>query len=144
MRRGLSGFVLAAALITVSLTSALAAPDMVKFHPVTASHAMMLMTMHASGTATISYTKHDASITVTTTNLPTLVSLHGKYYAVWAVTGSKMTTFAGVLTVHGNMAGGRFMIMDTMFTQLVITAEKSMHPMHASGARVLAASVMHH
>ena len=36
------------------------------------------------------------------------------------------------------------MIMDTMFNQLVVTAEKSMHPMHSMGTRVLTATVMHH
>ncbi len=145
MRRVISGVVLAGALTAVSLASAVAAPVMVKFHPVRASHAMMMMTMHTTGSATITYTKHDADIKVTTDNLPAVASLHGKYYVVWATTSSsKMTTYAGVLTVHGNMAGGHYMIMDTMFNQLVVTAEKSKHPMHSMGTRVLTAAVMHH
>lgn len=144
MKKGLSGLVLAGALSALSLSSALAAPMMVKFHAVTASHAMMMMTMHTTGSATISYTKHDADIKVTTDNLPKVASLHGKYYIVWATTGTKMTTYAGVLTVHGNMAGGHYMIMDTKFTKLIVSAEKTMHPMHAMGTNVLTASVMHH
>lgn len=144
MRRIISGLVLAGALTAGGLASAFAAPVMVKFHPVAASHAMMMMTMHTTGSATITYTKHDADIKVTTTNLPTLASVHGKYYVVWATTGTRMSTYAGVLAVHGNMAGGHYMIMDTMFNKLVVTAEKSMHPMHAMGARVLTATVMHH
>src|SRR5579859_4302184 len=97
MRRAISGLVVAGALTVLSLTSAVAAPVMVKFHPVTASHAMMMMTMHTTGSATITYTKHDADIKVTTTNLPSLASVHGKYYVVWAATGNKMSTYAGVL-----------------------------------------------
>jgi hypothetical protein len=143
MRRVLSGLVLAGALSAMGLSTALAAPVMVKFHPVAASHAMM-MTMHTTGSATITYTKHDADIRVTTDNLPAVASVHGKYYVVWATTGTKMNSYAGILTVHGNMAGGHYMIMDTMFNKLVVTAEKSMHPMHAMGTRILAATVMHH
>jgi hypothetical protein len=144
MRRYILGMVLAGALMAASLASAIAAPMMVKFHPVTASHAMMMMTMHTTGSATITYTKHDADIKVTAGNLPAVASVHGKFYVVWAITGTKMNTYAGVLTVHGAMAAGHYMVMDTMFTQLVVTAEKSMHPMHSMGARVLTATVMHH
>lgn len=144
MRRVFSGLMLAGALTAVSLASAVAAPMMVKFHPVAASHAMMMMTMHTTGSATITYTKHDADIKVTTTNLPAVASVHGKFYVVWATTGTTMNTYAGVLAVHGNMAGGHYMIMDTMFNKLVVTAEKSMHPMHSMGTRVLTATVMHH
>jgi hypothetical protein len=144
MRRVLSGLVLAGALSAMGLSTALAAPVMVKFHPVAASHAMMMMTMHTTGSATITYTKHDADIRVTTDNLPAVASVHGKYYVVWATTGTRMSTYAGILTVHGNMAGGHYMIMDTMFNKLVVTAEKSMHPMHAMGTRILTATVMHH
>jgi hypothetical protein len=143
MRRVLSGLVLAGTLSAMGLSTALAAPVMVKFHPVAASHAMM-MTMHTTGSATITYTKHDADIRVTTDNLPAVASVHGKYYVVWATTGTRMSTYAGILTVHGNMAGGHYMIMDTMFNKLVVTAEKSMHPMHAMGTRILTATVMHH
>jgi hypothetical protein len=144
MRKLLSGLVLAGAFGAVSLSSVLAAPVMVKFHPVAASHAMMMMTMHSTGSATISYTKTEANIKVATNNLPAVASVHGKYYVVWATTGTKMSTYAGVLTVHGNMAGGHYMIMDTMFNKLVVSAEKSMHPTHAMGARILTATVMHH
>ena len=144
MRRVIWGTVLAGALTAASLASAVAAPVMVKFHPVTASHAMMMMTMHTTGSATIAYTKHGADIKVTTDNLPAAASVHGKFYVVWATTNNKMTTYAGVLAVHGNMAGGHYMIMDTMFNQLVVTAEKNMHPLHSMGTRVLTASVMHH
>ncbi len=145
MKRRLSALVLTVTVCALGLSSALAAPMMVKFHPVAASHAMMMMVMHSTGSATITYTKHEADIKVTTVNLPALASEHGKYYVLWAVTGSKMTSYAGSLTVHGTMAGGHFMIMDTMFNKLVITAEKSMHPMHTMmGTRVLTATVMHH
>jgi hypothetical protein len=144
MRRALSGLALLGALGTATLSSVLAGSVMVKFHPVAASHAMMMMTMHSSGSATISYSKTEANIKVTTDNLPAVASVHGKYYVVWATTGTKMSTYAGVLAVHGNMAGGRYMIMDTMFNKLVVSAEKSMHPSHAMGARILTATVMHH
>lgn len=144
MRKVLMGLVLAGAVSAAGLSSTLAAPVMVKFHPVAASHAMMMMTMHSTGSATITYTKHDADIKVTTDNLPAVASVHGKFYVVWATTGTKMNTYAGALTVHGNMAGGHYMIMDTMFNKLVVTAEKSKHPMHAMGARILTANVMHH
>ena len=144
MRKVISGIMLAGAVTAMSLASAVAAPMMVKFHPVAASHAMMMMTMHTTGSATITYTKHDANIKVTASNLPAVASVHGKFYVVWATTGSKMNTYAGVLNVHGAMAAGHYMIMDTMFNQLVVTAEKSMHPMHAMGTRVLTATVMHH
>jgi hypothetical protein len=143
MRRVIWGTVLAGALTAASLASAVAAPVMVKFHPVTASHAMM-MTMHTTGSATIAFTKHNADIKVTTYNLPAAASMHGNFYVVWATANNKMTTYAGVLAVHGNMAGGHYMIMDTMFNQLVVTAEKSIHPLHSMGTRVLTASVMHH
>jgi hypothetical protein len=144
VRRVLSGLVLAGTVTALGLSSAFAAPMMVKFHPVTASHAMMMMTVHTTGSATISYTQQDANIKVTTVNLPAAASVHGKFYVVWATTGTKMNTYAGALTVHGNMAGGHYMIMDTMFNKLVITAEKTSHPMHAMGARILTANVMHH
>jgi hypothetical protein len=144
MRRVISGMGLAVALTAMNLASAVAAPMMVKFHPVAASHAMMMMTMHTTGSATITYTKHDADIKVTTNKLPAVASVHGKFYVVWATTGNKMNTYAGVLNVHGAMASGHYMIMDTMFNQLVVTAEKSMHPMHSMGTRVLTATVMHH
>lgn len=142
MKRACLGLAVAGALTVGGLSSAQAAPMLVLFHPVNATHAMM--TMHTGGSAFIEYTQHDASIKVVTENLPPVRSLHGRYYVLWATTGSAMRTYAGTLTVQKAMAGGHFMIMDTMFNKLVISAEPTRHPMHPMGVRVLVANVMHH
>lgn len=141
MRRFVYAAALAATLMLGGLTQASAAmPATVALHPPAGSHMMSIM--HAFGSARISYTMHDANIKVTTDNLPAPAAAGGRYYVVWAVRNATRT-WAGVLNVHGAMAGGHYMIMDTMFTQLVVSAEKTRHPMHMMGARVLVGAVVH-
>lgn len=143
MRRSLAALALAATLLSVTATGSLAAAKtaVVQLHPPMHSHMMSIA--HSKGSARISYTAHDATINLTTQKLPTPKSLHGNVYVLWLVTG-KQKTNAGSFSVHNGMGALHAMVMQTMFSRLVVTAEKSMHGMHPMGTQVLLGSVPHH
>jgi hypothetical protein len=143
MRKALSSLMLILALFVLgtAATSAAMTKATAQLRPPAGTHMMDMA--HAMGSATITYTAHDATIKVTTDGLPAPARLHENAYVLWLVTGSK-GVYGGTLKVTGNMAGVHAMVMDTTFTKLVISAEKSMHPMHRMGPKVLVGSVMHH
>jgi hypothetical protein len=124
-----------------TVTSAAMNKATVQFRPPAGAH--MANIMHAMGSATITYTAHDATIKVTTDGLPAPARLHENAYVLWLVTRGK-GVYGGTLKVTGKMAGVHAMVMDTTFTRLVISAEKSMHPMHRMGPKVLVGTVMRH
>jgi hypothetical protein len=97
-----------------------------------------------TGAARVTYTKHDVAIHVTTDNLPKPSTIHAsKYYAVWLKSGSKFW-FVGDLKLNGAMGGVSKMLMLQKFQDVDVTAEKSMHPMHAMGTIVLSGMSSHH
>jgi hypothetical protein len=133
--------IMALSLLGVTSTSAAMTKATVHLRPPAGTHMMDIM--HAMGSASITYTAHDATIKVTTDGLPAPSMLHESAYVLWLVTKGK-GVYGGTLKVTGNMAGVHAMVMDTTFTKLVISAEKSMHPMHRMGPKVLVGTVMHH
>jgi hypothetical protein len=98
---------------------------------------------HATGSADISYTKHDATIKLTTEKLPNPMALHEHAYVLWLVNGNHKIS-AGSFMVHNGMGALHTMTMDTNFNKLVVTAERSAHAMHPMGVTVLIGQVMHH
>lgn len=143
MRKALSSLVLMLALFALgtAATSAAMNKATAQLRPPAGAHMMGIM--HAMGSATITYTAHDATIKLTTDGLPAPSRLHENAYVLWLVKGTK-GVYGGTLKVTGAMAGVHAMVMDTKFTRLVISAEKSMHPMHRMGPKVLVGTVMHH
>ena len=81
--------------------------------------------MHVMGSATLKYTKNDASVTVTTTSLPAASTLGKSVYVLFASDGS-MTSRVGALKVSGKMAGLKnAMVMMSKIKDLYIYAEPS-------------------
>ena len=142
MRKSLAGLALAGALVSVGAGGALAAMMNQTVRLYTPSHAVK-MAMHATGTAKITYTTHDATIQLTADGLPAPASIHEAAYVLWLVNGTHKVN-AGSLHVNGMMAGAHVMTMDTAFNKLVVTAEKHANVMHAMGPKVLVGAVMHH
>lgn len=114
----------------------------VTLHP---ANMHLMSIAHATGSAHITYTNggHDATIKLTTDNLPRPATLHASAYVLWLVNGSHRVN-AGALHINGMMAGLTAMTMDTAFNRLVVTAEKSMSAAHPMGTRVLVGTVMKH
>jgi hypothetical protein len=143
MRRFLSAFPLAGALLALSIGGASAAMTMatVQLRPPANIHMMALA--RAAGTARISYAKHDADIRLTADNLPQLATLHANAYVLWLVGGTHKVN-AGSLKVDGDMAALHTTTMDATFNRLVVTAERSARVMRPMGTRVLVGAVMRH
>ena len=143
MRKVLSALTLGGALLSLgagaSLAASMAATAQLK--PPAGTHMMAIA--HAYGSARIAYTAHDATINLTADNLPKPSALHENAYVLWLVNGAHKIN-AGSLKITGSMAGLHAMTMDTMFTGLVVTAEKSATTKDSMGPRVLAGQVMHH
>lgn len=142
MQKTLAVMALAGALLLAGAGGALAAMMNQTVH-LKAPAGAMKMTMHAMGTAKVSYTTHDATIQLTTDGLPAPASIHEGAYVLWLVNGAHKVN-AGSLHVNGMMAGAHIMTMDTAFNKMVVTAEKQANVMHAMGPRVLVGTVMHH
>lgn len=143
MRHPLAAIAAGGAALFLTMTAALAAPSKqtVMLHAPMPNHMMAIA--HATGSALISYTAHDATITLTTEKLPNPTTLHENVYVLWLVAG-KQRMNAGSFAVHNGMGGLHAMTMDTMFTKLIVSAEKSSHVMHPMGVKVLVGAVMHH
>jgi hypothetical protein len=142
MRKTFIAFMVSTALLAFLATGASAAPSKatVHFHP---ANMHMMAIVHSSGSATITYTAHDASIALTANKLPAAAMLHEKVYVLWLITGAQKTN-AGALVLHKGMDTLHAMVMQTKFTKLVVTAEKSPHGAHPMGVTVLTGDVMHH
>ena len=143
MRRLVTVLALAGAVPLLGIGGANAAMTKatVQLRPPASIHMMSLA--HATGTARISYSTHDADIRLTADNLPRPAALHANAYVLWLVSGTHKVN-AGTLKIDGNMAGLHAMTMDVTFNRLVVTAERSAMPMHPMGTRVLVGSVMRH
>lgn len=143
MRKLLSLLALVGALVSLGAAVTAAAPSKVsvQLKPPAGTHMMAIT--HAFGSATISYTAHDADIKLTADKLPKPGAIHEKVYVLWSVKGKHKLNVGG-LKVHRNMAGLHKMIMDTTFTQLVVTGEQSVAEKAPMGPKVLSGTVMHH
>lgn len=141
MRRLLSAIVLGSALLSLSIAVTAAASNRATatLHP--PMHTKMMAIAHAAGSATISYTMHDATIKLTTERLPQPAAIHESAYVLWLVNGMHKVN-AGSFMVHGGMGAKSLMTMDVTFRQLVVTGEKSATVKHASGPVVLSGAVM--
>lgn len=143
MRKMLVSVALAGAVLSLGVAVTSAAPNKVtvQLKPPTGTHMMAIE--HATGTAKITYTAHDANINLTTDNLPKPAVIHAKVYVLWLVNGAHKVN-AGALKLHGNMGGLHAMPMMVTFNKLVVTAEQSATEKAPLGAKVLVGNVMHH
>jgi hypothetical protein len=143
MRKLLSAVALGGALLAlgIGVASAASSKATVQLKPPANTHMMAIA--HAFGTAKITYTAHDADIKLTTDKLPKPSVIHEAAYVLWLVHG-KQKANAGALKINGNMAGLHVMTMNTMFTKLVVTAEKMATEKTPMGPQVLVGNVMHH
>jgi|SRR5579884_1802198 len=137
-------FVLAIAFLFLGLSTGASAKTTKETIKLAAPHGMMHLGK-ATGTAKVTYLKHDVTVKITTDGLPAPSMLHNsKYYVAWLGTTGSKTVYLGVLTMDKGMGGLSAMPMVTSFHSIFITAETAKHPMHALGEKVLSGMSMMH
>lgn len=144
MKRALLALTLTVMAVLVSVVGA-----GVPAHAATMTHATLQVAKaykhnmnfaHTMAAATLSYTKHDATVKLTASHLPKPAVIKAMAYVVWLTDGG-MKERAGALMVHGGMASLKATVMMTKVQDVVVTAEHSATTKHPMGPVVLSGMV---
>jgi hypothetical protein len=99
------------------------------------------MFMHAMASGKIKMAGHDATVSVTTENLPMPAIVGEHAYAVFATDGA-MSERVGFLHMNGHMGAVKGMVMMSRITDIDIWAVASMSEKHPMGKKVFSGMVM--